>query len=344
MFRQILVPLDGSARAESALPVAARIARAYGGSLILLQVVETLSEYGAYLKSIIDDEKAEAQSYLAGVAKSDVLAGVEVEVKVLAGAIGPTILKTARSTHANLIVLCSHGYTGMQRWMLGGVAEKIARHATLPVLILREGASLSMLTPQNPVRALVPLDGSPFSEAAFEPVAYLVAGLAYSLAQSGELRLLRVIDLPFTSGRLKSQAIIDTQTREQAKQQAQEYLNGLVTRLDEAGLAELNIDATTAVESDPDVAEAIIRQAEGTESGGTGAFNLIALATHGRGGVDHFVMGSVTERVLHHTRLPLLIVRPAKAEAAPSSEAGKASEEKVTHVEVQKEHSWVGLL
>jgi nucleotide-binding universal stress UspA family protein len=335
MFKRILVPLDGSARAESALPVAARIARTYGGSVILLQVVETLREYGAYLKTIIDEEKADAQSYLKGVAKSDELAGVEVEVKVLAGAIGPTILETARTTHANLVVLCSHGYTGMQRWMLGSVSEQIARHAPLPVLILREGATLSMLSPQKPVRALVPLDGSPFSEAVFEPVSYLVSGLAYSVGQEGELHLLRVIDLPFTSGRLRSQAIIDTQTREQARQQAKDYLDRLSARLDEAGLEELNIAATTSVESDPDIAEVITRQAEGAgnEKGENGAFMLIAMATHGRGGMSQFVMGSVTERVLHHTKLPLLVVRPQKTATAPSSQAGQAGDEEMTGVE-----------
>ena len=342
MFKRILVPLDGSTRAESVLPVAARIAKAYGGSITLLRVVETIADHGAYLQPVIDDEKAEAIRYLKSVASSTELAGTETGINVSVGAVAPSILAAAQSTHTNLVVMCSHGYTGIKRWAMGSVAEKIARHAPMSVMILREGKTFTTLTPQKPVRALVPLDGSPFSEAVFEPVAYLVAGLAYSLPQSGELHLLRVIDLPFTSGKWKSQANIDTQTREQAKQEAQAYLNGLVARLDEDGLAELNIDATTSVESDPDVAEAIVKQAKGS---GTSGYDLIAMATHGRGGIDHFVMGSVTERVLHTTDLPLLVVRPTKARTSTVASGKETGKEEVTVVETTEVsvQSWVEL-
>ncbi len=341
MFKHILVPLDGSTRAESALPVAARIARAYGASITLLRVVEPPAEYGVHLRTLVEDEKAEATSYLESVAKSDELKGIDTDIKVPGGVVAPTIIAAVQTAHANLVVMCSHGYTGFKRWVLGGTAEKIARHAPVPLLILREGETFSALSPQKPVRALVALDGSPFSEAVFEPATYLVAGLAYTLPQSGELHLLRVIDLPYTSGRLRSQANIDSQTRDQAKQEAQAYLDGLMAHLDEAALAELNIEATTSVESDPDVAEAIIKQAEGSE---TGSYDLIAMATHGRGGIDHFVMGSVTERVLHTTKLPLLVVRPSKTRTSPiasSKETGKEEVIETTEVEVQ---SWTGLL
>lgn len=118
-----------------------------------------------------------------------------------------------------------------------------------------------------------------------------------------------VLDLPFTSGPLKSQAYIDSKTRDEAVQAAQDYLETLTVRLEEGGLANLNIAVTASVVSDSDVAEAIIKQAE---SGEGEPVDLITLATHGRGGMQHFVMGSVTERVLHHSKLPLLIVRPAK--------------------------------
>jgi nucleotide-binding universal stress UspA family protein len=343
MFKHILVPLDGSTRAESALPVAARIARAYGASITLLRVVEPPAEYGAYLRTLVEDEKAEATSYLESVAKSEALMGVDTEIKVPGGTVAPAIIAAAQTAHANLVIMCSHGYTGFKRWVLGSTAEKIARHAPVPLLILREGETFSALSPQKPVRALVALDGSPFSEAVFEPATYLVAGLAYTLPQSGELHLLRVIDLPYTSGRLRSQANIDSQTRDQAKQEAQAYLDGLMARLDEAALAELNIEATTSVVSDPDVAEAIIKQAEASE---TGSYDLIAMATHGRGGIDHFVMGSVTERVLHTTKLPLLVVRPSKARTSPIASSKEAGKEEVmvtqtAEVEVQ---AWTGLL
>jgi nucleotide-binding universal stress UspA family protein len=339
MFKRILVPLDGSARAESAIPVAARLARAYGASITLLRVAETPVDYGPYLappssyaKEVIDADIARLKEYLEKAAQAEDLAGINVEIEALFGAVAPTIIAAAEVYHTSLIVMCSHGYTGFKRWMLGSVADKITRHAPVPVLILREGAPLPALASHQPVRALAALDGSPLSEAMFEPVAYLVAGLAHATSHQGELRLLRVVDFPFTSGTWKSQAYIASGTRDEAVKAAQDYLGTLTARLGEGGLANLNIAVTTAVASDPDVAEAIIKQAESVE--GT-PVDLIALATHGRGGMQHFVMGSVTERVLHHSKLPLLIVRP------PKEQQGSKKEEQGAVVEVQ---SWVGLL
>jgi nucleotide-binding universal stress UspA family protein len=343
MFKRILVPLDGSSRAESAIPVAARIARAYGASITLLRIAETPVEYGQYLappssyaKEVIDADIARLKEYLEKVVQAEDLAGIKVEMKALFGAVAPTILAVAQAYHVSLIVMCSHGYTGFKRWILGSVADKITRHAPVPVLILREGASLPALESHQPVRALAALDGSPLSEAVFEPVAYLVAGLAHASSQQGELRLLRVIDLPFTSGKLKSQTYIDSETRDEAVKVAQDYLGTLTARLEESNLADLNISVTTSVESDPDVAEAIIKQAQSVEGG---PVDLIAMATHGRGGIQHFVMGSITERVLHHGNLPLLIVRPPKEQSGKQEEQGTVVE--VTEVDV---HSWVGLL
>lgn len=339
MFKRILVPLDGSARAESAIPVAARIARAYGATITLLRIAETPVEYGPYLappasyaKEAIEADIAQLKAYLSKAAQAEALAGVDVEVKALFGAVAPTIIAAAQAYHSSLIVMCSHGYTGFKRWMLGSVADKVARHTPVPILILREGAPWPATELKQPVRALVALDGSPLSEAVFEPVAYLVAGLAYSTSHQGELRLLRVVDLPFASGRTRSQTNVDSMSKEQAVLIAQDYLKSLTARLDEGGLANLDIAVKTSVESDPDIAEAIIKQAEG------GAVDLIAMATHGRGGMEHFVMGSVTERVLHHSKLPMLIVRPSKEQAAGQNARAEAIEE--GEVDMQ---SWVGL-
>ena len=336
MFKRILIPLDGSTRAESAILVAARIARAYSASITLLRVMETPVEYGphaalpaSYAKEAINADLAEATSYLETVAKAEELAGIEVVTKALFGAVAPTIIDAAQVYHSSLVVMCSHGYTGFKRWMLGSVADHIARHSTTPVLILRESAPVPATAAKQPVRALVALDGSPLSEAVFEPVAYLVAALAASTSQQGELHLLRVVDLPFSSGKLKSQTYIDSKTREEAVKVAQGYLETLSARLKMDELANLDIAVKTKVESDPDVAEAIIKRTE------DGPIDLIAMATHGRGGMRHFVMGSVTERVLHHSKLPLLIVRPPKEQTSDKKEKDEQGREvDVTEVEV----------
>ncbi len=297
MFKRILVPLDGSTRAEQAIPVAARIARALGDSVKLLRVVTNANE-------TMNADLTEATSYLEKIAKSYELVGIATEVTTLVGAAAPMILSSAQSFHASIIVMCSHGHTGFKRWVLGSVADKVTHHSPIPVLVLREGGPVPATAVQQPVRALVPVDGSPLSEAVLEPAAYLAAALAQATSQQGALHLLRVIDLPATGGKFKSDAHIDTGVKEQVKHEDEMYLATLTNRLGQGDLTNLDLSVSSSIEVDPDVAEAIVKKAEQEK------FDFIAMATHGRGGVQDWAMGSVSKRVLHATMVPLLIMRP----------------------------------
>ena len=87
----------------------------------------------------------------------------------------------------------------------------------------------------------------------------------------------------------------------------EQYLQTVTKRFAEGPLAQYHLAVTPAVVTDPDVAEAIVQTAE------QGKVDFIAMATHGRGGVQHWALGSITERVLHTTRVPLFIVRPQGA-------------------------------
>jgi nucleotide-binding universal stress UspA family protein len=146
-----------------------------------------------------------------------------------------------------------------------------------------------------------------------EPAAYLAEALAQSTSQQGALHLLRVVDLPTSGGKFKSDAHVDTGLKEQVKYEDETYLATLINRLREGDLAYLNLSVTCSVETDPDVAEAIVKKAE------QGRFDFIAIATHGHGGVQKWAMGSVAARVLHATKLPLLIMRPQDMQARPES-------------------------
>lgn len=320
MYKRILIPLDGSARAERAIPVAARIARALGGSVILLRVatapVDTgkYSSTSGYVEETVDTDLTGATSYLENIAGSDELAGIKTEVKTFIGAVAPTVLSAAQSFHANLIVMSSHGYTGFKRWTLGSVADKVTRHSSIPVLVLREGGPVPATGDHQPVRVLVPVDGSTLSEAVVEPAAYLAAALAEATSQQGALHLLRVVDLPASGGKFKSDAHIDTGLKEQVKHEDEKYLATLVLRLSAGDLAHLDLAVTSSVEADPDIAEAIVKKSEQEK------FDFIAIATHGRGGVQRWAMGSVAGRVLHATTLPLLIMRPQDMQAAAGPE------------------------
>ena len=181
MFERILVPVDGSPGAERAIPAAARIARAFSSSIILLNVVTPPISPGKYSvpeeypKADIDEELAEATNYLHKIAQSVELGIITTEVHTLVGAVAPTILSCTQSLHADLIIMCTHGHTGFKRWRLGSVAEKVIRHAPIPVFVLPEIGPEPAAADQQAVHALVALDGSPISEAMLEPAASLTA-------------------------------------------------------------------------------------------------------------------------------------------------------------------------
>lgn len=319
MFQQILVPLDGSSRAEQAMPVAVRLAQASGGTVVLLRVVGLRTEFIPYpgpdpgrLQAIIDaDHAVGARDYLERITQMRSLSSVHTETKVIVGQPGDIILSVMDTHHSDLIVMCSHGYTGFKRWVLGSVAEKVAHHARVPVLLLREGGPALVGTPphaEGPLRALIPLDGSARAKAAIVPAAQLIAAL--SAPGPGALHFTRVVVLP-DAGR------ISQSEREARMHKAKQYLSTTVEHIRQGlvapPVADLKLVMSWSVTIDDDVASGIIRVAEdGEDTAGAGVFDgadLIAMATHGYGGWQRWAMGSITERVLHDTRLPLLIVR-----------------------------------
>ena len=319
MFQRILVPLDGSSRAERALPVAARVARVSGGSILLLQVVSPPIDYGGGLaqapfltEQVIETELAVSSGYLDRVAKARELTGLETTTEVLFGLPAQDILAEAESQSVDLIIMCSHGRTGFTRWVLGSAAQKVVRHSPVPVFVLREGEfvpPVSHADAARPTSVLVALDGSLLAEAALVPAANLVAALA--APGKGALHLMQVIKPLATT----ADEGFTTQLNEEAVERAKAYLMAMKERLQET-LKGLNLSITWSIALDADAADAITSTAEQEEQeGGAEGFtgcDLIAMSTHGRGGLERWVMGSVTERVLGATKLPLLVVRPEK--------------------------------
>jgi nucleotide-binding universal stress UspA family protein len=315
MYQRILVPLDGTTHAERALPVAARIARASGASMVLLQVADAPVEYGALskypspiTKENLAVERTGDSGYLATVAESDELQGIEITTEVLAGAILPTLISAVQAKGIDLIVMCSHGDTGLKRWMLGSVAQELARHSPAPVLVLREGLDLSTVR-HDSLRALVALDGSPFAEAALVPAAQSMAALA--APGRGALHLMQVVTGPASYRRLRSELHSDPHRVGRELRDARAYLSSVATRLRKGELADLGLMVTWSIAVEADVASTLIKVAEyGRNTEDFDGCDLIAIATHGRSGVQRLVMGSIAQRILGATKLPLLIVRP----------------------------------
>lgn len=318
MFQRIFVPLDGSARAEQALPVAARLARAAGGTVVLLRVVSVANEFVAYMTLepipmpiTINAAVAEARHYLKHVVQTHRLTDLQIESDVVVGPAATTILSMANSSKSDLIVMCSHGYTGVTRWALGSVAEKVAHHATIPILLLRAGgvALVSSHPSGESLRVLVPLDGSASARTAIVPAAHLIAAL--SGQAQGTLHLTRVVPPPHIGAMsLRERDAMLQAIKQELSSTAVESGAEMIA----AGITTLKQPITWSITLNDDIAVGIINMAEHGEvvegTGGFGRCDAIAMTTHGRGAFQRWMMGSITQRVLHASKLPLLIVQP----------------------------------
>lgn len=156
MFRKVLVPLDGSELAERALECAAQLARELGSSLVLLRVVnatefapaQALAAWSTadLLSVAAEDERRSAQEYLERVAARVRQAGVDAQCAVRMGDPAGEIVEYGKANRIDLIVMSTHGRSGLSRWVYGSVADRVLRGGTLPVLLVRAGSAERVLT------------------------------------------------------------------------------------------------------------------------------------------------------------------------------------------------------
>ena len=321
MFKRILVPLDGSSCGEHALPMAARLVRASNGTIILLHVVTAALGSAPYaqepflVQQIQERSSHWAVKYLAEVAHSQQLEGIETQVVLSSGPAAQTILETAEEQHIDLIVMTTHGETGFKRWAVGSVTQQVARQSAAPVLALRMGGTFpagaypDASRPLLPVTAIVALDGEELAEEAIGPAAQLVTAL--TAPARGILHLTRVVQVPNTEYALNEQ---QRKARNEALNEAAEYLSGVAADLHEQFEHTFHLTVTWSVVADTSIPHALIACAEeGRTTMGTflfGGGDFLAITTHGRGGLSHLMLGSVSETILGRTMLPILIVRP----------------------------------
>lgn len=313
MFSRILVPLDGSARAEQAIPVAARLARNARSTLELTRVVGISPELTPYFAlpptgaaGLTTELLATAHDYLADVKQREKLLALQLDSRVLTGMVAQELLQEIEARHVDFVVMTSHGRTGFSRWLHGSVAQHIARHSQVPTLILRESDSPN--TQFDPMsrrlRILVPLDGSKHAEAIITPLVDLISELH---PQNGvEAHLVCVID--------PNELDMIHLERSFAIEGAGAYLERVAAELTRAS-ATLPIDVRWSVVPDADAANVLVTLANSAEERGqsttTARYDLVAMATHGRGGFARWAFGSVAERVFENIEIPILLVRPA---------------------------------
>lgn len=286
MYRRILVPLDGSDAAETVLPYVELLAGRTGAEVLLLSVVPAAHE-GA----TTGDELA----YLRGEAERLRSRSLTCEFVVAAGDPGDTILAEADSRDADLIAMSTHGRSGLARWVLGSVADKVVHRTAKPLLLVRarDGKEKPAVTIE---RVLVPLDGSPLSLSVVPYVEEVAAPLGASLVLYNGVPPLDVYPGVETTPARVGNVIDDL------LEQGKSFLGQVASEVKGRG----KVDARSVVTIGFPVDE-IVRVAEEVHAG------LIAMATHGRSGVDRWVMGSVADGVVRRSSLPCLLVRPAEA-------------------------------
>lgn len=303
MFGRILVPLDGSALAASALPYVEIMAKSTGASLVLVRAVTV----GALLGARLDEQElhpvAESEQYLDGVAERLRSLGLTVETVAREGEPAETILETARAKRVDLIAMATHGRTGLGRILLGSIADEVMRHSTLPVLLVPSRCEQLPSTRQAP-RILVPLDGSARSEAILGPASDLASALRAELVL---LEVARASKVAYDPASVRARALgFESGAVTGLRDKAEDHLELTANALRAAGHA---VETNAVIGTPPDtiVAEARAQRA-----------NLIAMATHGRGGLERLVLGSVAQGVLSRAHLPLLLIRPTDLQPEPA--------------------------
>jgi nucleotide-binding universal stress UspA family protein len=155
-FKHFLVPLDGSKLAESALPDAFALARLGQAQVTLLQVLPPIEHvvkidpnHPIYLDELWTSQRIEAKEYLKSVCCRMGYNPMTIQIEVEMGTVAETIIDYAHSHPIDLIVMATHGRSGLQRWVYGSVADKVLRGADLPVLLIRATSKPKMLDEQS---------------------------------------------------------------------------------------------------------------------------------------------------------------------------------------------------
>jgi nucleotide-binding universal stress UspA family protein len=291
-IQKILLPLDGSAFAERAAPAARQIALALHADLLIVRIIPTLTwTYAAaggptsadVYERLLRDEEREVERYLSRMVADGEALGIKTFTIAARGEVSSSLLDIINDEQIDLVVMSTHGRTGAERFALGSVAERVLRGGAVPILLLRSfhnGAPSAAQTSIQLSRAVVAVDGSELAEYSFGVVEALAGSVITSVA------LLRVLPLEAGAGQT---------------QEARNYLYDSAQRLQKRLGA--SVEITTELEYGP-VAERILEDAEQRR-------DLIVMATHGRTGARRWAYGSVTDRVLHGARTPLLVTRPS---------------------------------
>lgn len=299
MYSKMLIPLDGSKTAEAVLPYARTLARKVNLPVELVGVVDIaalatqVSRGNArYFDTLISESASSSEAYLQRIAATFPSSNVKCSTE--RGRPEEVILEKA-GDNATLITMATHGRSGVNRFLLGSIAEKVLRAATSPLLLVRatEGVNSDGEATLNSV--VVPLDGSELAET----VLLSVRALAREVGL--EIILLRAYKVPANIYAAPEDyyPVQYDEYKTELRDDALDYLEKKTEELKKFGIPKVSSVIAEGLAADEIMA-----------LGRKLPDNLIAMCTHGRTGVGRWVLGSVTEAVVRHSGDPVLVVRP----------------------------------
>jgi nucleotide-binding universal stress UspA family protein len=283
MYKRILVPLDGSELAERSLPYVKRIARRLNSEVILMIACQPIGYPELPLKAYLQKKLKELHS-----------AGIRISHKLARGDAATKILDFAEKNDVNLIIMSTHGGSGVGHWPLGSCTSKVLQKTHVPTLLIRSSKAKATSIDAELKRVLVALDGSHFSEAIIPYVEGLVEGT------NNEVILLRIVEpvkLPFTAGYIEHEKY-EKEITAKAEEETKKYLHKKKELLRSKG-----INTSTALLKGH-AASAILQYAE------SNAVSLIAITTHGFSGISKWAYGSVATNIIEGSAKPILLFRP----------------------------------
>ena len=307
MFNRILLPLDRSALAECVLPHAIALARAFESQVTLLHVMETPRE--ARWRRAMDPlnwqiRKTEATTYLHEVDLRLQAAGLLTETHILEGFAAEQVIGFSDTQTSQLIILSSHGQSGLSYWGVSSVVQKIVLRARTSVMIVRAAQSMAPdATGLHYQRILVPMDGTQRAEH------ILPAAATLARAHDAQIMLVHIVQKPVIPRRtppsredveLADQLVARNQT------EATQYLDQLWARI--TGKVE-----TRVLVSDH-LAAALHAAVEQEKT------DLVLLSAHGYSSQTRGLYGDVVSNLITHGMTPLVIIQDSsQAPTAPSS-------------------------
>jgi nucleotide-binding universal stress UspA family protein len=283
-FRSIMVPLDGSQLAEGAIQYALAIAERAQAKVRFVLVNPhsypplLIEPPTVYLREVTERFRERLGSCLSSL--------------ILNGPVAPSLAKHAREIGADLVVMTTHGWGGLRRAWLGSVTEELIRSTEIPVLVIRPGKDGSL--PSLDLREiLVPLDGSLLAEVALQPAA------AMAKLWNAKISLLQVVHPTVLAGDpTAGSPVKHNDELIQIGEEANAYVRDEVDRLRLTGAAV----SGGAIVATAGVAQTLLGVAKSER------VSLIAMATHGRGGLPRLVLGSVTNKIVRTAEVPVLVV------------------------------------